>query len=544
LTIAFAVPASAGAATTCSHEAGEVLKVEMSANGDAALLAIGGSEAIQVSGFGPPVVCANGPATLANTEVVEILDESGTGNTHVSILEAPAFAAGLEKIELASGGGNFDDLLLGGTSADDHLVLGATGVDTDGDGTADIIYSGAAPEGVEADGGGGADTISGQGSAGTGAAVSTLLVLGGEAGNDTIDGGEGVDVIDGGPGNDTLRGHGGADQLLTHGDLVASEDTYDGGAGTDLVSFPFVQAGVTVDLGKPGPQATGQSTDTFTGIENLEGSPFEDTLTGDAGPNQIFGSSANDTIAGGGDDDLLDGGAGTDLVSYATAPGPVTVDLEAGTAGGAAGTDTLKNLENLTGSPFDDVLTGSSAANSITPLGGADAVQALGGPDFIEARDGEADNVSCGTGTDKAVSDRRTLDTIQADCEKVEAPTEAGGGPLPDTSVVLELRGDRKQNLLKQKAVVVVVRCPEEACTASASASGKRPSLNLKPVTKELPPGPARYMKLKLSAKQRKAIRSRLSAGGKPKVTVTATATDAAGNVVEHSIVVTTRPTG
>ena len=174
----------------------------------------------------------------------------------------------------------------------------------------------------------------------------------------------------------------------------------------------------------------------------------------------------------------------------------------------------------------------------------ANVVQALGGADLVEARDGVADNVSCGTGTDKAVSDRRTLDTIQADCEKVEAPPEAGGGPPPDTSVVLELRGDRKQNLLKQKAVVVVVRCPEEACTASASASGKRPSLNLKPVTKELPPGPARYMKLQLSAKQRKAIRTRLRAGGKPKVKVTATATDAAGNVDRRSIVVTARQNG
>ncbi len=60
----------------------------------------------------------------------------------------------------------------------------------------------------------------------------------------------------------------------------------DGAAGNDTVSYAFASAGVTVSLASAGAQATGGSgSDTLISIENLIGSGFNDSLTGNAGNN-------------------------------------------------------------------------------------------------------------------------------------------------------------------------------------------------------------------------------------------------------------------
>ena len=74
----------------------------------------------------------------------------------------------------------------------------------------------------------------------------------------------------------------------------------DGGAGTDTVSYALAHGGVTVNLGITGPQETlGAGIDTLTSIENLTGSPFDDTLTGNADGNAILGGAGNDILSGG-----------------------------------------------------------------------------------------------------------------------------------------------------------------------------------------------------------------------------------------------------
>ena len=65
------------------------------------------------------------------------------------------------------------------------------------------------------------------------------------------------------------------------------------------MSYASAMAGVTVSLAVAGAQATGVSTDTLVAIENLEGSAFADTLTGNGGANQyVYGSmlDAGDVI--------------------------------------------------------------------------------------------------------------------------------------------------------------------------------------------------------------------------------------------------------
>ena len=69
---------------------------------------------------------------------------------------------------------------------------------------------------------------------------------------------------------------------------------------------------------------------------------------------------------------------GSDTASYADAASGVTVSLALhGSAQdtGGAGTDTLVNIENLTGSAFDDTLTGDAGANVLSGLDGDDTLQ-------------------------------------------------------------------------------------------------------------------------------------------------------------------------
>ena len=80
---------------------------------------------------------------------------------------------------------------------------------------------------------------------------------------------------------------------------------------------------------------------------------------------------------------VLDGGDGTDTVSYKSASGGVTVSLAITgpqeTLG--AGIDKLVNVENLTGSSFNDTLTGNAGANTIVGGAGNDVLTGGAGND-------------------------------------------------------------------------------------------------------------------------------------------------------------------
>jgi len=223
---------------------------------------------------------------------------------------------------------------------------------------------------------------------------ATDETLTGASGNDTLSGNDGNDVLIGLAGNDTLDG-GNGDDLLRGGIGI---NTLTGGAGTDTASYSDAAAAVTVSLAVTAAQATGVSTDTLAGIENLVGSTFGDTLTGDAGANRLDGGLGNDTLNGGeGDDvligglgdDTLTGGGGIDTALYTDVAGGVTVNL-AVTAAQATGmgSDTLSGIENLVGSAFADTLTGDANANRIEGGAGNDTISGGGGNDVLIGGDG------------------------------------------------------------------------------------------------------------------------------------------------------------
>lgn len=221
-------------------------------------------------------------------------------------------------------------------------------------------------------------------------------------GDDTIDGGGGNDVLCGDEGNDSVVGGGGDDSL----DGGAGDDRLDGGVGFDVVFYRWSPGPVVASLTSL--TATGYGNDSLAGLEGLAGSAFDDSLTGDNLPNLLDGRSGNDVLSamGGVDgldgdegNDVLDGGAGVDLAFYDYAPRAVVVSLATRTGRGW-GTDRLRNIEDLHGTRFADVLVGDARGNSIAGHDGADRVMGGAGNDSIDG-DICIDPNSCRPGADR-----------------------------------------------------------------------------------------------------------------------------------------------
>jgi Ca2+-binding RTX toxin-like protein len=123
-------------------------------------------------------------------------------------------------------------------------------------------------------------------------------------------------------------------------------DLLDGGTGNDTASYAHATAGVTVNLGLLAAQNTlGAGIDTLAGIENLVGSNFNDTLTGDSAGNRIDGGLGHDVLNGGGGDDLLIGGLGNNTLTGGS--GADTFQWQAGNSGHDVITDFTPGLDKL-----------------------------------------------------------------------------------------------------------------------------------------------------------------------------------------------------
>jgi len=310
----------------------------------------------------------------------------------------------------ALNGGAGNDILVGGAGND--ALVGGTGTDA-------ASYAGASA-GVTASlaitsaqdtVGAGIDTLSGIESL-TGSDFDDALT--GDGNDNILTGGAGDDVLDGAGGHDTVHGGDGND-ILTGG---LGNDILVGGAGTDTASYGTATAAVTVSLALATAQSTaGAGSDTMSGIENLVGSAFADTLAGDTGANALTGGLGDDTLNGGAGNDTLDGGddndtlvggagndsltgaAGTDTVSYAATGAAVIVDLASGTATGGDGSDTLSGIENVTGSGFNDLITGDGGANVLDGAAGNDTLDGGAGNDTLTGGDGN-DTLTGGAGND------------------------------------------------------------------------------------------------------------------------------------------------
>jgi Ca2+-binding RTX toxin-like protein len=232
---------------------------------------------------------------------------------------------------------------------------------------------------------GGADVISGRG--------GDDRICGGNGNDRIVAGPGGFDVLFGEAGNDELLGGGGFDVLLAG----AGNDLVDGGRGSfDIVSVFFAPGPTTVDLAAG--TSTGEGTDEIRAVEQVEGSAFDDAMTGDASANSFYPYAGNDVVVG---------AEGLDTVRYIFSTAAVTVDLTAGTATGD-GSDTLSTIEAVDGSDHNDTITGSAGLNILTGGSGDDVINGADGDDLLDGGDG-SDSLDGGIGTDTCTNGETVL---------------------------------------------------------------------------------------------------------------------------------------
>ncbi|WP_315975114.1 cadherin-like domain-containing protein [Microvirga yunnanensis] len=250
----------------------------------------------------------------------------------------------------------------------------------------------------------------------------------GGSGNDTIMGGSGSDFIEGGSGDDTLDGGGGRNTVSYF---------YDGGP-----------QGVVVNLAMHTAADNWGGHDTLYNIHDIQGTGFDDALTGDDQDNSLQGNAGSDSLDGGTGDDILDGGTGSDTLLggegdddlrggagndtldgganesyvdnalYDDSASGVIVDLQAGTANdGWGGTDTLISIEGVGGSQYADILKGDDGDNWFAGEAGNDTIDGRDGHDRVfygSASTGFTIDLKAGTATAHNGGEMDTLSGIEA----------------------------------------------------------------------------------------------------------------------------------
>ena len=283
-----------------------------------------------------------------------------------------------------------------------------------------------------------------------------IININGTEGDDELRGNAANNLMHGLDGHDTFYGSRGDDELF-------------GGAGNDTVNYEDSPSAVEVDL-EPGKRGKGGDAkgDRYESIENVTGSGYGDTISGNdkrntldggGGDDELEGLDGDDTLIGGADNDTLDGGEGEDelfggtgddtliggadkdhldggeeeeidgdTASYEDSDAAVQVSLASGTAtGGHAQGDTLENIENLKGSRYSDNLEGDGNANTLMGEDGDDVLTGGLGADHLDG----------GRGRDEAnYSDSTSGVTVDL------SGTSSGGTAAGDTySSVEDARG-------------------------------------------------------------------------------------------------------
>jgi Ca2+-binding RTX toxin-like protein len=230
----------------------------------------------------------------------------------------------------------------------------------------------------------------------------------------TLVGGDGEDCIDGGEGNDVIKGGNGADRIF-------------GGEGDDTL--------------------VGEN-----GDDTLDGGPGNDVLSPGPGNNEIIGGEGDDTVLYFGDPFNSTG---------------IVVDLNEGLCDHPSGIDYLDGVENVYGTPYNDIMISSGFDNNVlSGRSGDDHLTAYTGYDILIGGEGQD-----------------TYDLSQAEGTKVI--NNSASDQLMDTVHLTyadgeDLRYERSGDHLMIRKVSSVYRLlspPFDACTnnnsgnASASAS-------------------------------------------------------------------------
>jgi Ca2+-binding RTX toxin-like protein len=416
--------------------------------GAATLLAAPAAQAGSVSVSGSTLTVRGGSAPNSITVdraggLVRVHDGAGS-------LSAGSGCLGVSGTDVTCPDGSVNLISVFGEGGPDSLTLNTPGRASGGDGDDTIVGSAGADE---LTGGNGNDNLSG------GAGPDRIN---GDGGNDTLDGGSDNDILRGGDGADTVLGgneadrvEGGAGNDTLDGGL--GPDVFDGGSGTDTADYSSRVNPVFVDLdGNPDDGEAdegdnvqndietvvgGSGDDRLTAItgkgRTLIGGPGNDSLNGGKGADTLEGDDGDDTLSGGISDDSLDGGPGTDTADFSYSFNAVTASLTSGSTRIVRGhvgprrrieTDSLRAIENLTGSAKGDTLIGDVGANLIQGGSGNDILSGGAGPDVL----------SGGAGRDVATyASRRTGVAVSLDGQPNDGSPDEGDNVLPSTEAVI-----------------------------------------------------------------------------------------------------------
>ena len=347
---------------------------------------------------------------------------------------------------LASGGHAANDYYTSiegiiGSKYNDTIAAGLDGTYVNGEAGNDFIVSGAGADTL--DGGVGTDTLSYEKSdAGVYINLATGVLSGGYAEGDVV---SGFEAVLGSSHNDTIIGSSANNSLLGG----KGADYFDGGVGNDSLSYVYHDSAILLDAENALVQKGTGDEDTFTGIEYIIGSKYNDTLSfagasegvsvninnfavtkngntaylnsfeiieGSAYDDSIVGSiNGYSTIYGGAGDDILvpmkyssssggynylNGGDGFDIVDYASAITSVRIDLANSSNNGyQANGDTLVSIEGVRGGGYNDYLFGDSGDNMLDGKAGNDSLVGGAGNDTLLGGLG-SDTINGGEGFD------------------------------------------------------------------------------------------------------------------------------------------------
>jgi hypothetical protein len=227
---------------------------------------------------------------------------------------------------------------------------------------------------------------------------------------------------------------GSSDDTFKFGPAGSLAGTLNGVAGNDTVDYSAVAGPVTVDL-QPG--ASSLIPGGAVNIENWIGTAASDTFTGSNASTNWVINGPNRGMAGGvaftGFENLV-GGSGVDVFSftgsgrldgslsggpaplhrgnwldYSGFSGPVTVNLQTGTATAIAGR--VFGIQNVHGSNSRSTLIGNRQGNILIGGTGSDTITGGTGPSILIGDLG-ADSVTGGSGGDILIGDATTFDTM------------------------------------------------------------------------------------------------------------------------------------
>ncbi len=210
--------------------------------------------------------------------------------------------------------------------------------------------------------------------------------------DDSIFGGGGNDTLVGYDGDNTLNG-GGGDDILIAG---SGADFFNGSSGMDTVLYDRADARVIVDLRGGGALTSGEATgDTYSSVEQIIASDFNDRVIGSLTDETVDGRSGNDNINTGGGADSIEGGLGNDLISGGQGDDSISGQQGNDRIFGNGGTDSINSGsgdDTLFGGTGNDYLAGTSGDDQISGQGNDDTLIGGDGDDILRGGSGN-DNV-------------------------------------------------------------------------------------------------------------------------------------------------------